>query len=224
MNHKKSWNLKKATAGIFTLLLCVFLCGCTDRTAAFLEETSGEEAMEETHGDTEETDTQENESGITPTAAVTIPPEEIYVDVCGAVNHPGVYSLEPGSRVFQAIEAAGGFNDQAAGEWVNQAERLSDGRQVYVPTRQEAEEQKFSHGTAASAEGEHASDMDGKVNLNTADETELTTLTGIGASRAQAIILYREENGPFSSIEEIMNVQGIKEGTFEKIKDDIVVG
>ena len=66
--------------------------------------------------------------------------------------------------------------------------------------------------------------MAGKVNLNTADETELTTLTGIGAARAQAIILYREENGLFSSIEEIMNVQGIKEGTFEKIKDDIVVG
>ncbi|MDY5021504.1 MAG: helix-hairpin-helix domain-containing protein [Blautia sp.] len=224
MNHKKSWNLKKATAGIFTLLLCVFLCGCTDRTAAFLEETSGEEAMEETHGDTEETDTQENESGITPTAAVTIPPEEIYVDVCGAVNHPGVYSLDPGSRVFQAIEAAGGCTDQAAGEYVNQAERLSDGQQVYVPTRQEAEEQKLSHSAAAAIQGEHVSDMAGKVNLNTADETELTTLTGIGAARAQAIILYREENGPFSSIEEIMNVQGIKEGTFEKIKDDIVVG
>lgn len=224
MNCKTSLILKEVTAGVFILLLCVFLCGCTDRTAAFLEETPGEEAMEEIHEDTEETTAEENESGMTPTDVVTVPPEEIYVDVCGAVNHPGVYSLNPGSRVFQAIEAAGGCIDQAAGEYVNQAERLSDGQQVYVPTRQEAEEQKLSHSAAAAVQGKDVPDMAGKVNLNTADETELTALTGIGATRAQAIILYREENGPFSSIEEIMNVQGIKEGTFEKIKDDIVVG
>ena len=66
--------------------------------------------------------------------------------------------------------------------------------------------------------------QDNRININTADEAQLTTLTGIGATRAQAIIAYREENGPFAAIEDIMNVQGIKEGTFAKIKDEIVVG
>lgn len=67
-------------------------------------------------------------------------------------------------------------------------------------------------------------EQNGKVNINTADESGLTTLSGIGDTRAKAIIAYREENGPFATIEDIMNVSGIKEGTFEKIKDDIVVG
>lgn len=214
MNHKKKRVFEKITAGVFILLLCVLLCGCADRTAVFLEETPEEEVMERT-------------------VEVTVPPEKIYVDVCGAVNQPGVYSLEPGSRVFQAVEAAGGCSSEAAGEYINQAELLDDGQQVYVPSRQEVEEQKVFGGNSVVPQGglpeqelpkQDVSNQDGKVNLNTADEAELTSLTGIGATRAQAIILYRQENGPFSSIEEIMNVQGIKEATFEKIKDDIAVG
>ena len=76
-------------------------------------------------------------------------------------------------------------------------------------------------GGTATGEG---LEQNGKVNINTADESGLTTLSGIGDTRAKAIIAYREENGPFATIEDIMNVSGIKEGTFEKIKDDIVVG
>ena len=209
MNHKKKRVFEKITAGVFILLLCVLLCGCDDRTAVFLEETPEEEAVETI-------------------VEVTVPPEKIYVDVCGAVNQPGVYSLEPGSRVFQAVEAAGGCSSEAAGEYINQAELLDDGQQIYVPSRQEVEEQKVSGGNSVMPQGglpgQELSETNGKVNLNTADEAELTSLTGIGATRAQAIILYRQENGPFSSIEEIMNVQGIKEATFEKIKDDIAVG
>lgn len=167
--------------------------------------------------------------------------EMIYVDVCGAVANPGVFQLEAGSRVFQAIEAAGGYLPEAVPNCVNRAGVLTDGQQLYILTQQEMEQQGLSAaemanasddqmagnaGTGITAETASAGteQQDNRININTADETQLTTLTGIGATRAQAIIAYRQENGPFAAIEEIMNVQGIKEGTFAKIKDEIVVG
>ena len=163
----------------------------------------------------------------------------IYVDVCGAVANPGVFQLAAGSRVFQAIEAAGGYLPEAALTCVNRAGVLTDGQQLYILSQEEMERQGVD-----PAEIDGASDgqmnggagtgqntgmtaqvqQDNRININTADEAQLTTLTGIGATRAQAIIAYREENGPFAAIEDIMNVQGIKEGTFAKIKDEIVVG
>ena len=155
-------------------------------------------------------------------------PEMIFVDVCGAVMNPGVYELDGSSRVFQAIEAAGGFLPEAAQTCVNQAGILADGQQLYILTQEEMEQQDLKPGETVTAQnnpsGTDLNRQDSRVNINTADESQLTTLTGIGATRAKAIIAYREENGPFAAIEDIMNVQGIKEGTFAKIKDEIVVG
>lgn len=163
----------------------------------------------------------------------------IYVDVCGAVANPGVFQLAAGSRVFQAIEAAGGYLPEAALTCVNRAGVLTDGQQLYILTQEEMERQgldpaemaKASDGQMNGSAGTGQNTgmtaqvkQDNRININTADEAQLTTLTGIGATRAQAIIAYREENGPFAAIEDIMNVQGIKEGTFAKIKDEIVVG
>ena len=163
----------------------------------------------------------------------------IYVDVCGAVANPGVFQLAAGSRVFQAIEAAGGYLPEAALTCVNRAGVLTDGQQIYILTQEEMERQGLdpaemagasdgqmngSAGTGQNTGIAAQAQQDNRININTADETQLTTLTGIGATRAQAIIAYRQENGPFAAIEEIMNVQGIKEGTFAKIKDEIVVG
>lgn len=163
----------------------------------------------------------------------------IYVDVCGAVANPGVFQLAAGSRVFQAIEAAGGYLPEAALTCVNRAGVLTDGQQLYILTQEEMERQGLDPAEMAKASdgqmngsvgtGQNAGvatqvQQDNRININTADEAQLTTLTGIGATRAQAIIAYREENGPFAAIEDIMNVQGIKEGTFAKIKDEIVVG
>ncbi len=163
----------------------------------------------------------------------------IYVDVCGAVANPGVFQLAAGSRVFQAIEAAGGYLPEAALTCVNRAGVLTDGQQLYILTQEEMERQGLDPAEMAGASdgqmngsagtGQNTGmtaqvQQDNKININTADEAQLTTLTGIGATRAQAIIAYREENGPFVAIEDIMNVQGIKEGTFAKIKDEIVVG
>ena len=166
-------------------------------------------------------------------------PEMIYVDVCGAVANPGVFQLAAGSRVFQAIEAAGGYLPEAVQNCVNRAGVLTDGQQLYILTQEEMERQGLdpaemsgasdgqmngSAGTGQNTGMTAQVQQDNRININTADEAQLTTLTGIGATRAQAIIAYREENGPFAAIEDIMNVQGIKEGTFAKIKDEIVVG
>ena len=160
----------------------------------------------------------------------------IYVDVCGAVANPGVFQLAAGSRVFQAIEAAGGYLPEAALTCVNRAGVLTDGQQLYILTQEEMERQGLDpaemakasdgqmNGSAGTGQNTGMAAQDNRININTADEAQLTTLTGIGATRAQAIIAYREENGPFAAIEDIMNVQGIKEGTFAKIKDEIVVG
>ena len=134
--------------------------------------------------------------------------EEIFVDVCGAVARPGVYGMPPESRVFQAIEMAGGFLPEAAGSYINQEKELPAPGTEAPGTDQEPEEGR---------------DEQGKVNLNTADSAALQTLNGIGEAKAEAILAYREEHGAFSSIEEIMNVPGIKESTFSIIKDKIAV-
>ena len=167
----------------------------------------------------------------------------IYVDVCGAVVNPGVYELSSDSRVFQAIEKAGGYLPGAAASYLNRARSLYDGQQIYVPTQEEVDSQTIpltqdetaqdgvvqegtaQTGTAAdnTADGAGTTQAGQRIDLNTADVSQLSTLTGVGESKALAIIAYREENGPFTSIEDIMNVPGIKEGTYEKIKDKIAI-
>lgn len=206
-----------------TVLSMFLLTGCRGRAAEFLE-------AEDLPGNEEGRKTDDrNPESVTPTEVysaneeetgkiVQEPEAEIYVDVCGAVNRPGVYRLKAGSRVFQAIEAAGGFLEEAASDYVNQAQSVSDGQQIYVPDRQEATQLSIP-----AEEQKETKENNDKVNLNTADLQELMTLSGIGESRAMDIIAYRGEHGDFSAIEEIMNVQGIKEGTFEKIKEQIAV-
>lgn len=159
-------------------------------------------------------------------------PEEIYVHICGAVVSPGVYKLEAGSRVFEGIEAAGGFREDACEDFVNQAGILQDGQRLGIPTAEEAQAAREDNvsgglwtadGTDASAFGKQTENTDGRVNINTASEEELGGIAGIGAGKAAAIVQYRTENGSFTSIEDIMKVSGIKEGTFAKIKDRITV-
>ena len=136
----------------------------------------------------------------------------IYVYVTGAVVNPGVYAMHEGDRIFDVIEAAGGFTEDALETDVNLAQIIEDEQQIHIPTAEEAQLQ---------AEADEAA---GLVNINTATLEELCTLTGIGEAKAQAIISYREEYGDFTSTEEIMNISGIKEGVYEKIKDQITVG
>ena len=143
----------------------------------------------------------------------------LFVYVCGAVRHAGVYELKEGARVYEALEAAGGLTDGAEETSLNQAAFLTDGQQITVLTKEEALQGHDSLQPSASG-----AVNDGKININTADASELMTLKGIGQSRAEDIIKYRTENGPFGAIEEIMQVSGIKTAVFEKIRDDITVG
>lgn len=159
---------------------------------------------------------------------VTASEKRIYVDVCGAVKHPGVYCLTEGARVYEAIELAGGFRFDADSEVINQAQILQDGMQIKVYTQEETSELEKSGIPLSASEQGLSSDskdpeMDGKINLNTADKEQLCSLPGIGEVRAEEILAYRSANGGFSSIEEIMKVNGIKEATFQKIKDRIAV-
>lgn len=150
--------------------------------------------------------------------------EACYVYVCGAVEAPGVYMLNTGDRIYEAIALAGGLTEEANASTVNQAEMVSDGQMIFVPTREEAAAGIVSvseMGVENTSEQESVSD--GKVNLNTATLAELMTLSGIGESKAQSILDYRNKNGAFSSVEEIMNVDGIKEGLYNRIKDSIRV-
>ena len=135
--------------------------------------------------------------------------EWIYVHVCGAVVQEGVYRLEKGSRCFEAIELAGGFREDAACEQMNQAQILEDEAKVYVPTRTEIQNEQ---GTKS-----------GKINLNLATKEDLMTLPGVGEAKAEQILQYRTEKGGFQRIEDIMEISGIKEGLFQKIKELITV-
>lgn len=144
-----------------------------------------------------------------------------YVHICGEVKQPGVYEMEPGQRIYQVVERAGGYTPEAAGDYLNLAETVSDGMKLAVPNRQAlAEDNADLYGTGMTGTQEPAS---GKINLNTASKEMLMQLRGIGEARALDIIRYREEHGGFRSIEEIMNISGIKNAAFEKIKDDITV-
>lgn len=127
----------------------------------------------------------------------------------------GVYELQQDSRVYEAIQKAGGFAENADISEINQAALLQDEEQIYVPAAGEVD-----HSLKEAGE---AGDASGKVNLNTATKEELITLAGIGESKADSIIKYREEHGKFQSIEDIKQIEGIKDGVFQKIKDLITV-
>ncbi len=151
----------------------------------------------------------------------------LYVHVCGAVITEGVYTLPEGSRVSDGITAAGGFSEQADTAYHNLAARLTDGQKIYVPTMEETRELPVTERTEPKAEGAggaYRADAEAKkVNLNTADITELMTLSGIGEAKAESILRYREKVGPFQSIEELKNVSGIGDAMFERVREDIVV-
>lgn len=158
----------------------------------------------------------------------------IYVHICGAVKNPAVYSLPEGSRVCDGIAKAGGMTETAADDYVNQARFLNDGERVYIPERDELSALSAAQyaagqplGSSAGSQGNNiqaGSQEKLPVNINTAGVSELTTLPGIGESRAESIIAYREAHGAFYRIEDIMKISGIKGAAYEKIKDRICTG
>lgn len=147
---------------------------------------------------------------------------EILVDVEGAVIAPGLYTLPADARIGDAIEAAGGLAPDAAMGAANLAQKVSDGEQVYVPTREEQSQQAVQ-GISSTQGQATAQSSSGKTNINTASAEELQKLDGIGPALSRRIVDHRQANGRFSSIEELKNVSGIGDAKFASIKDAICV-
>ncbi len=177
-------------------------------------------------------------------AAAAQKDEICYVHIYGAVKAPGVYQMKPGERVFAAVEAAGGFTEDACEDYVNQAAALADGLKIWIPTDKEAQEARQAAqetggcreegaGLTYPAEGNGQGGASpatgtgvdtGLVDINSATKEQLCTLNGIGEAKAEAILAYRSEHGAFLKKEDIMKVAGIKQNGYEKIKDRITVG
>ena len=179
----------------------VEITGINDETDDTADEEAEEESAEDASADTDEGSLQ-----------VT----EIYVYVCGAVAHPDVYELTEGARAADALDAAGGFLDDADVDAINLAGFVYDGEQLYFPYEGEDYSPESSSGASTDSSS-------GLVNINTATLDELKTLSGIGDVKAAAIIEYREQYGSFGSIDEIMNVNGIGDNLYQQIKDYITV-
>ena len=206
------------------MLSLLLMAGCTDGSDInVVNSESTSETSESTCNTSESTcNTSESEENYN---------NDIYVYVCGAVAKEGVYKLSADDRVCDALDKAGGLNEDAAAGYINLAEKLSDGERIYFPTQAEVDEKLFPamevNGTADPASEGKASEESGQsddlVNINTATREQLMTLPGIGEAKADMIISYRDEHGCFNSIEDIMNISGIKTGVYNKIKDHITV-
>lgn len=179
-------------------------------------EDGGDNVGQEMHG---------NETG----NIESLEPERICVHIGGCVLNPGICYLEQGARVADAVEAAGGMSEDAAVDAINLAKVLSDGEQIIVQSKDGLAQQQAAATTADSTGADNASQSQaaqtssGKININTASVSELQTISGIGQSKAEKIIAYREKSGPFKSVDDLINVSGIGEKTLESIKEYICV-
>lgn len=150
--------------------------------------------------------------------------ELAYVHICGAVTNPGVYRIDEGSRIIDVIDLAGGLTEDAAGDYINQAQQITDGLRIYIPDKEEVKMlpsiDLFTEDTVTSKQTSEAKKL---VDINEADINQLMELPGIGQKKAETIIEYRDNNGGFQKPEDLMKIPGIKEGMFQKISPYITV-
>ncbi len=228
---------KKISGLVIGLLSCLLLAGCGDGGSTLI--LAGEDAgqMDSASRNMPEEDTgamSGSKAEETDDAALNADEQKqpesagVCVYICGEVQNPGVYILAEGARLCDAVEAAGGMTDSASRTYWNLARVLDDGEMIYVPTTEEAEQrgqtELYSSGENGGQEQSGGGiSADGRVNINSATEEQLMTIPGIGEAKAKSIIAYREENGNFASIDDIVNVSGIKDGLFQQIKDYITV-
>ena len=149
--------------------------------------------------------------------------EEIVIHITGAVKNKGIVKVEEGARISDVIDAAGGTSNEADLSKINLAYVVEDGQKIYVPSINDEINVESVTQEAGENVLENSNSKTSKVNINTASQTELETLSGVGPSTALKIINYREENGDFKKIEDIKNVPGIGEAKFESLKDSICV-
>ncbi len=240
-------NMKLRIKMLCLLVLIAVLSGCSsskqDASSLLILEDESTSSVEETQIEIEETtevteETTELTEGTTEENITEIVTAEISeasstmlsVYICGAVYDAGVYELEAGSRIYHVIELAGGMTEDAMETYLNQAQELVDGQKLYVPTKEEVEEGtvesvnvEATSSTSNVTDDSSESSSSDKVNINTASLSELMTLSGIGESKAQSIIDYRDSNGGFTNIEDLMLISGIKEATYSQIEGQICV-
>jgi len=222
---KKEYTIRRKILSVLLgTLIVVCVCSCGNTTASYLEAESLEEVDVKGTSELEATETSTDEilKESEAQSEGAQPDRLLYVYVCGEVKVPGVYQLPEGSRIIDLFFKAGGLTPKAAKEYWNQAQLLEDGQMYYVPTEKEASEQNkaLEHDEQS---GQKAEDSDEKININTASKEQLMRIPGIGEAKALAILHFRQEHGAFSSIEDIMQVEGIKDGVFEKIKNYIKI-
>lgn len=219
----------------FLIVCCVLpigLCGCGNRAMLLTSETQTEMQMTDGFaGEEEQVEVSTTEEAVTTatTTEMVEQPDEVAVYVCGAVRQPGVYYVAGSAIRETAVRMAGGFSDDADVTYVNLAQTVIAGEQIYIPTLEETAGILLSEREDETASAEHApadtnAERNGKININTAGKELLMTLPGIGESKADAIIAYREAQGKFQNTEELMQIRGIKEGIYNQIKDLIIVG
>lgn len=196
--------------GCFLSILFLCFCGCSQNTDIYLEkyEESTSEMADATAKDLEQSTEISSE----------VVQKLCYVYICGEVVKPGVYAVPEGSRVYEVIELAEGLTDEADDTFINQAEPVTDGMMIRIYSKEEVE--TISKNQTSNV---YVGETDTRVDINTAGVSELMTLPGIGMAKAEAILAYRIENDGFSSIEDLMNVPGIKEATFQQMKEHIKV-
>ena len=222
---------------MFFIIVCAaltaaasFACGCAregtgwsiDEDAAGIGSMSEDPHTDGPDGDREAGTAEgvpEAESGSDEAGSPDAGDGRITVHVCGAVVSPGVYVLPAGSRVADAVEAAGGMTPEAAADHENLAMPVTDAQKIVILTAEEAGTDPYGLSEICFGDSEIA----GLININTATAAELETLPGIGSVKAEAIIAWRRRHGGFASIEDIRNVSGIGDATWEDIRDLITV-
>ncbi len=198
-------------------ILAVVLCGILSFTACgkepeFLEESSG--SFAEMQGE------ELSETKLSDSLSNNDTDQMVFVHITGAVCEPGVYELPMGSRLFEAVELAGGFLPEAAEDYCNLAKVIEDGQQYHILTKEEA---LAAESLQEAGVGESHYTSDGRLDINLASKEELMELPGIGETRADAILAYRTQHGDLENTEELMNISGIKQALYEEIAPFITV-
>lgn len=218
---------QKIILGILTAIVAGFIC-----YYVYARDEGNNTIDLESNIETQEEVTEQEKEGYSD--------DRILVHISGAVNKEGIVELKIGSRIADAIDKAGGIKEEADIEDINLAYKLEDGMKIHIPTKQEKEressniikegkteeitEKYVTTSSGVSAKNETKNTQNLKININTATQTQLETLPGIGPSTATKIITYRKEKGKFKKIEDIKEVSGIGDSKFEKIKNYITVG
>lgn len=216
---------QKIILGILTAIVAGFIC-----YYVYARDEGNNTIDLESNIETQEEVTEQEKEGYSD--------DRILVHISGAVNKEGIVELKIGSRIADAIDKAGGMKEEADIEDINLAYKLEDGMKIHIPTKQEREssniteegkteeitEKYVTTSSGVSAKNETKNTQNLKININTATQTQLETLPGIGPSTATKIITYRKEKGKFKTIEDIKEVSGIGDSKFEKIKNYITVG